>query len=262
MKIIFRGHLYEENFHYSKNGYFNETYQKQLDRLVGELLPQVISLLEKGISEHLYLLGVSTNKIVDNEGNEYELPKIYFDHDTNNTNDANVSYYEDGMILKFNEKFFKQRVNKEQLRILLAHEVNHILQAVFGTYIFKQHNSGKQQENVTSMAGLNDDEANYVFFNSPEEINSMINSLMVYIRASDRHREYMKSLSYEKFVKAAFQAMGYQQEEVMKYVDPHGEYLSNLRGDDNDEALNDSYAMNMYYEGIHNVYTRLHGTGI
>ena len=241
MKIIYNGNLYEENFHYSHTGYFNKEYQVKLMNSVKELLPQVIKALHSKIP-------YAPIKLQSKDFKSYLHNKVKDDHD------ASVEKYEDGFLIRFNDYYFENNVNESRIEIILKHEINHIYQFIYDKYDL---NSNKKPK-VQGMSNLSEDQRLYKYFNTPSEINSLINTVVNIVLSDSYVRDSLMNMSYEKFINKCYELTGYSKEAILKYIDPNGEYLSSLRGEDDDPNLDDSLALNLFTEGFNTLYAKLH----
>lgn len=199
MKIAYKGYLYEENYHSSEIGYFNDNFQEQIQQTTNEILPQVLKLLRTKINY------IPSRLIVSDK----QLPIIYFHNKTKDGSDATVEEYDNGILLRFNDYYFANNVLESRIKRLLFHEITHIYQIAKGLFDFKN----------SASSGLSEDERRFKYFNDPKEINALINSVVAYLINDKSARDSLKNASLDKFYRTAFMIMGYGEDELKEYME-------------------------------------------
>ncbi len=223
MKFLYKGALYEEDYHRGPTSHFNLKFISQIH----DLATQVGLFAFKYVRSPKYqpdaILPVSKN------------PNIYL-RITDNTHfaeaDAELSNYEDGYLITIAERHVKSRDISNDVFISILHEVTHIIQRENGIYSDLSHNHAN---------GLNVN----AYLNDPTEINAFLMSIISFITFSPSRVRLMTKMPFDVFVNQVLSYLGTSKKEFIDFM-----------ANDKESNTQDS-TRSKFYEVLHLLHAKL-----
>lgn len=224
MKYLYRGIIYEEDYHRGPTSHFNLEFIAKIHDLAARI----------GLSLFSYIRGkgYEPNKILQ----VAKSPNIYLqvtDETQYSEANAETSNYEDGYLIKIPERFAMGNDVGNDIFINLLHEVTHVLQRENGEYSDVAHNHKN---------GLNFN----AYFNDPTEIKAFLMSIISYITFSPKRVNEVKNESFDAFYKQSLLLLDPGQSNFTDYM-AHGE-----NGDNTQDST-----QSKFYEVLYLLYSKI-----
>lgn len=231
MKFLYRGALYEEDYHRGPTSHFNLKFISQIHDIATNVGLFAFKYVRSPKYQPDAILPVSKN------------PNIYL-RITDNTHfvdaDAELSNYEDGYLITIAERHVKSRDISNDVFISILHEVTHILQRENGIYSDLSHNHTN---------GLNPN----AYFNDPTEVNAFLMSIIAFITFSSSRAKLMTKMPFDVFVNHVISYLKTTKKDFVEYM-AHGK-KSESKYDEGDNTYDSTRSK--FYEILHLLHAKL-----
>jgi hypothetical protein len=177
MKFLYKGTLYEEDYHRGPTSHFNLKFITQIHDLASKIGMFAFKYVRDPKYQPDVILPVTKN------------PNIYLLITENmhfNGADAELSNYEDGYLITIAERDVKSKDISNDVFISILHEVTHILQRENGI------NSDTNYDNTEISPNT--------YFNDPTEVNAFLMSIIAFITFSPSRARLMTKMPFQVFV--------------------------------------------------------------
>lgn len=223
MKFMYKGSLYEEDYHNKPTSHFNLKFISQIHDIATKVGLFAFKYVRSPKYQPDTIIQVTTN------------PNIYLQI-TNNTHfaeaDAELSNYEDGYLITIAERHLTTKDITNDVFISILHEVTHILQRENGVYSDVSHNH---------VNGLN----NNAYLNDPTEINAFLMSIIAFITFSPSRVRLMTKMPFDVFVN-----------HVLNYIGATKKTFVDYMANDKESNTQDS-TRSKFYEILHLLHAKL-----
>lgn len=223
MKFMYKGSLYEEDYHNKPTSHFNLKFISQIHDIATKVGLFAFKYVRSPKYQPDTIIQVTTN------------PNIYLQI-TNNTHfaeaDAELSNYEDGYLITIAERHLTTKDITNDVFISILHEVTHILQRENGIYSDVSHNH---------VNGLN----NNAYLNDPTEINAFLMSIIAFITFSPSRVRLMTKMPFDVFVN-----------HVLNYIGATKKTFVDYMANDKESNTQDS-TRSKFYEILHLLHAKL-----
>lgn len=220
---MYKGSLYEEDYHNKPTSHFNLKFISQIHDIATKVGLFAFKYVRSPKYQPDTIIQVTTN------------PNIYLQI-TNNTHfaeaDAELSNYEDGYLITIAERHLTTKDITNDVFISILHEVTHILQRENGVYSDVSHNH---------VNGLN----NNAYLNDPTEINAFLMSIIAFITFSPSRVRLMTKMPFDVFVN-----------HVLNYIGATKKTFVDYMANDKESNTQDS-TRSKFYEILHLLHAKL-----
>ena len=193
MRLIYKGFLYEENYHHNPTSYFNLDFIKKVHDLSESATIQIYRIQKQNGFKFDTIHKLNTDPIIyvmatEEIENKYEL--------------MSVKKFKDGYVIQINRKIIKNEID-ELFFISIMHEVVHIIQKQNGSY---GDISTKFKDNPEA------------YINDPVEFNAYLASIVSFITYSKNRIEELKTKTPDEFIKIIINYLGMTEENFTEYM--------------------------------------------
>lgn len=231
MKMMYKGFIYEEDYHRGPTSHFNLDFISKIHDLAVK------------IGMFAFKLVRSPNYQPDQIFKVVSSPNIYIQISNKTAyaeSDAELSDYSDGYLITIPEKYATAKDIGNDVFVNIMHEVTHILQRENGQYSDLAHNH---------LNGLNLN----AYFNDPTEVNAFIMSIIGFITFSPSRARLMTKMPFDVFVNHALSFIGGNKKNFIDYM-ANG-HKSEHPSDGGDNTYDSTRSK--FYEIMHLLYNKL-----